>query len=179
MPVGEYTVAASTGDSRCAGQYAKEVINHPGGTSDVDLSVMVDGDEFGYKCTAGAQTFIPGDVVEGWSGDETVWQKNPPFPVKLYGESYTSAWISANGLISFKDPAYFGWIGSIPGTIPSPAAEGSPTPPSTCYWDDWVVDSAGPDRHQDSAARHRTGSGSWSGATSTPTATPAPAPPSR
>ena len=74
-----------------------------------------------------AQTFIPGDVVEGWSGDETSWQKNPPFPIKLYGESYTSAWISANGLITFKDPAYFGWIGSERRTaIPSPAAEGVP-----------------------------------------------------
>ncbi|PWU47047.1 hypothetical protein DLJ47_31395 [Micromonospora sp. S4605] len=141
VPVGEYKVAASTGDNRCAGQYARETVNHPGGTSDVDLSVMVDGDEFGYKCTTGAQTFIPGDIVEGWSGDETVWQKNPPFPVKLYGESHTSAWISANGLISFKDPAYFGWIGSAPGTIPSPAAEGSPNAAVYVHWDDWVIDS--------------------------------------
>ncbi|WP_416900842.1 carboxypeptidase regulatory-like domain-containing protein [Micromonospora echinospora] len=138
--VGEYKVAASTGDNRCAGQYATETVNHPGGTSDVDLSVMVDGDEFGYKCTSGPQTFVPGDVVEGWSGDETVWQKNPPFPVKLYGESYTSAWISANGLISFKDPAYFGWIGSWPGPIPSPAAEGRPNATVYVHWDDWVVD---------------------------------------
>ncbi|WP_204293143.1 carboxypeptidase regulatory-like domain-containing protein [Micromonospora gifhornensis] len=142
VPVGEYKVAASTGDSRCAGQYAREIINYAGGTSDVDLSVMVDGDEFGYKCTAGPRTFVPGDVVEGWQGDETVWQKNPPFPVKLYGESYTSAWISANGLISFKDPAYFGWIGSWPGTIPSPAVDGSPNASVYVLWDDWVVDSA-------------------------------------
>ncbi|MER5702813.1 carboxypeptidase regulatory-like domain-containing protein [Micromonospora sp. NPDC002296] len=142
VPVGEYAVAASTGDNRCAGQYAKEIVNHPGGTSDVDLSVMVDGDEFGYKCTTGATTFVPGDITEAWTGDETVWQKNPPFPVKLYGESYTSAWISANGLVSFKDPAYFGWIGSIPGTLPSPAAEGSPNAAVYALWDDWVVDSA-------------------------------------
>ncbi|MCZ7420757.1 carboxypeptidase regulatory-like domain-containing protein [Verrucosispora sp. WMMA2121] len=141
VPVGEYKVAASTGDSRCAGQYAREIINHPGGVSEVDLSVMVDGDEFGYKCTAGARTFVPGDTVEAWQGDETVWQKNPPFPVKLYGETYTSAWISANGLISFKDPAYFGWIGSWPGSIPSPAAEGSPNAAVYVLWDDWVVDS--------------------------------------
>ncbi|MEV0734005.1 carboxypeptidase regulatory-like domain-containing protein [Polymorphospora sp. NPDC050346] len=141
VPVGEYRIAASTGDNRCAGQYARETINHPGGTSEVDLSVMVNGDEFGYKCTTGPQAFVPGDVVEGWQGDETVWQKNPPFPVKLYGESYTSAWISANGLISFKDPAYFGWIGSWPGPIPSPAAEGSPNAAVYVLWDDWVVDS--------------------------------------
>ncbi|NES16769.1 hypothetical protein G3554_16455 [Micromonospora sp. PPF5-17] len=141
VPVGEYQVAAATGDNRCVGQSAKETVNYAGGTKSVDLSVMVDGDEFGYKCTTGAQTFIPGDVTEGWSGDETVWQKNPPFPVKLYGEQYTSAWISANGLISFKDPAYFGWIGSWPGALPSPAAEGSPNAAVYALWDDWVVDS--------------------------------------
>jgi hypothetical protein len=141
LPVGEYTVAASTGDARCAGQYAKQTIDHPGGVSDVDLSVMVDGDEFGYTCQSGAQTYIAGDVIEGWSGDETVWQKNPPFPIKLYGNSYTSAWISANGLVSFKDPAYFGWIGSAPSPIPSPAAEGVPNAAVYVHWDDWVVDS--------------------------------------
>lgn len=140
VPVGEYKVAASIADNRCTGQYARETINHSGGTLDVDLSLMVDGDEFGYKCTTGAQSFVPGDIVEGWQGDETVWQKNPPFPVKLYGESHTSAWISANGLISFKDPAYFGWIGSAPGTIPSPASEGSPNATVYVHWDDWVVD---------------------------------------
>ncbi|MDQ7903531.1 carboxypeptidase regulatory-like domain-containing protein [Phytohabitans sp. ZYX-F-186] len=141
LPVGEYTLAASTGDNRCAGQYAKQTINHPGGTSDVDLSLMLDGDEFGYECAAGPQTFVPGDITEGWTGDETVWQKNPPFPVKLYGNTYTSAWISANGLVSFKDPTFFGWIGSIPSPIPSPAAEGVPNAAVYVHWDDWVVDS--------------------------------------
>lgn len=141
VPIGEYTLAASTGDNRCAGQSAKEIVNHPGGVSDVDLSVMTDGDEFGYKCTTGAQTFIPGDVVEGWSGDDMLWQKNPPFPIKLYGESYTSAWISANGVMTFRDPAFAGWIAAQPSTIPSPPAEGAPNAAIYVHWDDWVVDS--------------------------------------
>ncbi|GIG93223.1 carboxypeptidase regulatory-like domain-containing protein [Plantactinospora endophytica] len=140
-PVGEYTITASTGDNRCAGQYAKETINHPGGTSDVDLSVMVDGDEGGYKCTTAAQTFIPGDIVEGWSGTDTVWPKNPPFPIKLYGQTYTSAWIGSSGLVTFKDPMYFGWIGSTSSPIPSPAAEGVPNAAVYVHWDKWVVDS--------------------------------------
>lgn len=141
LPVGEYTLTASTGDNRCAGQYAKETVNHPGGTSDVDLSLMVDGDEFGYKCTTAAQTFISGDIVESWSGTDTVWQKNPPFPIKLYGESHTSAWIASSGLVTFKDPLYFGWIGSTSSPIPSPAAEGVPNAAVYVHWDKWVIDS--------------------------------------
>ncbi|MGH3734236.1 MAG: carboxypeptidase regulatory-like domain-containing protein [Micromonosporaceae bacterium] len=141
VAVGEYTLTAATGDSRCAGRYAKETVNHAGGVSDVDLSLMTAGDEFGYTCTAGAQTFTAAAVAEGWSGDDTVWQKNPPFPVKLYGNTYTSAWISANGLMTFKDPAYFGWIGAKPSPIPSAAAEGVPNAAVYALWDDWVVDS--------------------------------------
>ena len=142
LPVGEYTVAALTGDSRCAGQSAKETFSHPGGVSDSDLSVMTEGDEFGYKCTSGATTFVPGTVTEDWSGDEVSWQKNPPFPVKLYGESYTSAWINSNGLIAFKDPLYFGQIGSASSPLPSLAAEGVPNATVYAHWSDWVVDSA-------------------------------------
>ncbi|MDX6517105.1 MAG: hypothetical protein QOH73_2771, partial [Gaiellaceae bacterium] len=142
LPVGEYTVAASTGDTRCAGQSARESVARGSGDLTVDLSVMSEGDEFGYQCTSGPVTFVPGDVTEDWSGDEVTWQKNPPFPVKLYGESYTSAWINSNGLIAFKDPMYFGWIGSTPETLPTPGSEGKPDAAVYAFWDDWVVDAA-------------------------------------
>ena len=142
LPVGEYTVAASTGDTRCAGQSARESVARGSGDLTVDLSVMSEGDEFGYKCTSGPVTFVPGDITEGWNGDEVTWQKNPPFPVKLYGESYTSAWINSNGLVAFKDPMYFGWIGSTPETLPTPGSEGKPDAAVYAFWDDWVVDAA-------------------------------------
>jgi hypothetical protein len=142
LPVGEYAVAASTGDTRCGGQSARESVARSAGDTVVDLSVMSEGDEFGYQCTSGPVTFVPGDITESWTGDETTWQKNPPFPIKLYGESYTSAWINSNGLITFKDPMYFGWIGSTPDTLPSPAAEGKPNAAVYAFWDDWVVDAS-------------------------------------
>ena len=142
LPVGEYTVAASTGDTRCAGQSARESVARGNGDLSVDLSVMSEGDEFGYKCNSGPVTFVPGDITEGWNGDEVTWQKNPPFPVKLYGESYTSAWINSNGLIAFKDPAFFGWIGSTPETLPTPSSEGKPDAAVYAFWDDWIVDPA-------------------------------------
>ncbi|WP_329108699.1 carboxypeptidase regulatory-like domain-containing protein [Micromonospora sp. NBC_01699] len=140
--VGEYTLTAATGDNRCAGQAAKQVVNHAGGTSDVDLSVMVDGDEFGYKCETGTQAFIPGTITEDWTGDDVTWAKNPPFPIKLYGESYTTAWIGDNGVIMFRDPAYTGWIGYAAKPIPSRPAEGEPNAAVYALWDDWAVDAS-------------------------------------
>ncbi|WP_370321421.1 carboxypeptidase regulatory-like domain-containing protein [Actinoplanes sp. ATCC 53533] len=140
VPVGEYKVSVATGDARCAGRYANATINLPGGTTDVDLSVMTDGDEFGYKCTSGSTAFIPGTITEDWTGDEVTWQKNPPFPVKLYGQTYTSAWINSNGLVTFKDPLFFGWIGSNPNEVPTQAAEGLPDAAVYAHWDDWVLD---------------------------------------
>ncbi len=140
LPVGEYTVTALTGDSRCAGQSARETFSHPGGVSDVDLSVMTEGDEFGYKCSTGTATFVPGTVTEDWTGDEVTWQKNPPFPIKLYGETYTSAWINSNGLITFKDPLFFGWITSSASRLPSVATDGVPNAAVYAHWSDWVLD---------------------------------------
>jgi hypothetical protein len=141
VPVGEYTVSVATGNERCAGRYADSIVDTPGGVTDVDLSVMTDGDEFGYKCTSGTTAFVPGTVTEDWTGDEVTWQKNPPFPVKLYGQQYTSAWINANGLVTFKDPLYYGQIGSNPNELPTRSSEGFPDAAVYAHWDDWVLDS--------------------------------------
>jgi hypothetical protein len=142
VPIGEYTVQVATGTSSCAGRYAKQTVNFPGNTMDVDLSVMTAGDEFGYTCTSGSTTFIPGTVTEDWTGDEVTWQKNPPFPIKLYGEQYTSAWINANGVLAFKDPMYFGWIGPVNNELPTPGAEGQPDAAVYPQWYDWALDSS-------------------------------------
>ncbi|HEX5202873.1 MAG TPA: carboxypeptidase regulatory-like domain-containing protein, partial [Actinoplanes sp.] len=142
VPIGEYTVQVATGTSSCPGRYAKQVVNFPGSTMDVDLSVMTAGDEFGYTCTAGTTTFIPGTVTEDWTGDEVTWQKNPPFPIKLYGEQYTSAWINANGVLAFKDPLFFGWIGPVNNELPTPGAEGQPDAAVYPQWYDWALDSS-------------------------------------
>lgn len=142
VPVGEYKVSVASGDQRCTGRYSVEKINLAGGVSDVDLSLMVEGDEFGYACTSGTHSYVAGDAVEAWTGDDTVWQKNPPFPLKLYGSSYTSAWISANGVVSLMNPAAVGGIGAEPADTPSAAEIGQPNAAVYVAWDDWVVDSS-------------------------------------
>ncbi|MEU1240943.1 carboxypeptidase regulatory-like domain-containing protein [Micromonospora parva] len=137
VPVGEYVLISSTSDNRCVGQSARQVVNHAGGTSDVDLSVMVDGDEFGYTCETGPQTFIPGTQIEvAPEEDEDHWQVNAPFPVKIYGESYNSVWLTWSGAVVFRHPGDLRQ--SQP--IPTPGPNDEPEPVVAVLWDDWVVD---------------------------------------
>ncbi|WP_433551260.1 carboxypeptidase regulatory-like domain-containing protein [Micromonospora zamorensis] len=142
VPIGEQAVAAVGADNRCVGQYARQFVNHPGGAQDVDLSLMVNGDEFGYACTAGPVTFIPGDVVETWRGDDKVWQKDAPFPITLYGETHTSAWISSNGVISFSSLANVDLDKPIPTPLPYDEAGGAIDNAVYVFYDDWGVDAS-------------------------------------
>ncbi|WP_406078475.1 carboxypeptidase regulatory-like domain-containing protein [Micromonospora sp. NBC_00858] len=142
VPVGEHAVAAVGADNRCVGQYARQFVNHPGGAQDLDLSLMVNGDEFGYTCEAGPISFIPGDVVETWRGDDKVWQKNPPFPITLYGETHTTAWISSNGLISFSSLADIETDKPTPTPLPYDEAGGAIDNAVYAFFDDWGVDAS-------------------------------------
>ncbi|MFJ5600269.1 carboxypeptidase regulatory-like domain-containing protein [Micromonospora parva] len=143
VPIGEQVVAAVGTDNRCVGQYARQFVNHPGGgTQDLDLSVMSNGDEFGYSCTTGPVTFIPGDVVETWRGDDKVWQKTAPFPIALYGETHTSAWISANGLISFSSLDGIDTDKPMPTPLPYDEPGGTIDNAVYAFYDDWGVDAS-------------------------------------
>ncbi len=137
VPPGEYTVQADTGDGRCAGQYAKRDLHHAGGTSNIDLSVMVDGDEFGYTCVRAVQAFLPTDEVLDLTGDDNVQQVFPPFPIKLYGATHTTGWVDTNGLVTFRDPGESSWDAS---PIPSEATPYRPNAAVYPFWDDLYVD---------------------------------------
>ena len=142
VPVGEYTVSASTNDGRCAGQAAEQLINHKGGVSDVDLSVMTAGDEGGYTCTYGTQTFVPAAQVSGFTGDGFRMPYQPSFPIKLYGEVYTKAWITDDGVITFHNPDDYGTVPYLATPIPSSGPDGEPNAAVYPFWTDWAVDSS-------------------------------------
>ncbi|WP_344126469.1 carboxypeptidase regulatory-like domain-containing protein [Luedemannella flava] len=141
VPVGEYLVNASTNDGRCAGQAAEQFINHKGGTSDIDLSVMTAGDEGGYTCTYGTQTFVPAAGDTGATGDYFRVPYEPDFPIKLYGEVYTKAWISDDGVITFNNPDDRGGIPWLATPIPSAGPDGEPNAAVYPFWLDWELDS--------------------------------------
>lgn len=59
-------------------------------------------DSFGYTCTSGQQAFAPADqTVLTLTGDDISQRIFLPFPVPFYGQSYSTAWVDTNGLISF------------------------------------------------------------------------------
>ena len=142
VPVGEYIVRASTNDGRCAGQAGEQTINHEGGTSDIDLSVMTAGDEGGYTCTYGPQTYIPAADDLGIDGDGFNHQVQPSFPIKLYGFEYTQAWISDDGVLALRNPDVLGDISWIAAPIPSTGPDGEPNAALYPFWTDWGVDAA-------------------------------------
>ncbi|GAB3814851.1 PQQ-dependent sugar dehydrogenase [Micromonospora zhanjiangensis] len=62
-------------------------------------------DSFGYTCATAARPFEPADTtVLPLTGDDAIIKVTLPFPVRFYGQSYTSAWVDINGKLSFTDP---------------------------------------------------------------------------
>ncbi|WP_426513947.1 hypothetical protein ACPPVO_27010 [Dactylosporangium sp. McL0621] len=58
-----------------------------------------------------------------------------PFPVTFYGQTYTSAWVSANGFVSFTDPGYE--VPDARAALPDPTGPNAALYP---FWDDLVLD---------------------------------------
>ncbi|MFC4072460.1 carboxypeptidase regulatory-like domain-containing protein [Actinoplanes subglobosus] len=136
---GAYYVLASTGDSRCLGQYASAEVYKTGGDAKTDLSLNNDADPY-YTCTVTSQQFIAGDTVQtGWTGDDAAWQATAPFPIKLYGETTTKPWISSNGFLTLGPE---GATSPDATAIPAEAEDGTPNTALYPFWHDWVVDSS-------------------------------------
>ncbi|MFB6398718.1 sugar dehydrogenase, partial [Polymorphospora sp. 2-325] len=67
------------------------------------------------------------------TGDDSVERIDLPFAFPFYGQTYTSAWVSSNGFLSFEDP---GGAQPINGPIPDTTAPNTGVYP---FWDDLVV----------------------------------------
>lgn len=91
-------------------------------------------DSYGYVCTTREdQPFAAaGGPVLPLTGDDNVATVSLPFGFRLYGQEYSSAWVSTNGFLSFVDPG-----GAMPANTPIPAA-GSPNAALFPFWDDLV-----------------------------------------
>jgi glucose/arabinose dehydrogenase len=97
-------------------------------------------DPFGNTCQTGAVTYRPADqTVLPLTGDNAVQSVTLPFPVRFYGQLYSTAWVDTNGVLSFAPPAA---PASSPGAIPSPATVNQANLAIYPFWDDLVVDSS-------------------------------------
>jgi len=88
-----------------------------------------------YTCTtqAGRPWLAADQTVLPLTGDDVVTQVTLPFPVRLYGQTYSTAWVSSNGFVSFVNPG-----GSRPTNAALPSA-GAPNAAVYPFWDDLVV----------------------------------------
>jgi glucose/arabinose dehydrogenase len=97
-------------------------------------------DSFGYTCVAGATAWTPADqTVLSLTGDDAYQQITLPFAMRLYGQTYPTAWVDTNGVVSFVAPNGPAWD---PSAIPSPPAANHPNGAIYPFWDDLIVDSS-------------------------------------
>jgi subtilisin family serine protease len=129
VPAGQYRLV--TQPSRCA--------------ADADVAITVDGDEavtidappatdvFGYKCEVTGAAFVDAGTVLPLTGDDADAEVTLPFPVPLYGSTFTKAWVSTNGFLNYQRSNSLSINTSLPNTT-FPNAGVYP------FWDDLVVD---------------------------------------
>jgi hypothetical protein len=137
VPPGEHAVVPHRDDGLCAGPASVGTVSVASGvTASADVTVGSGVDSFGYTCTEGAREFLPTtDVLplEGYYGNTQV---TLPFPVTLYRQEYTTAWVDIEGAVSFQEPVT--GMESV-SAIPSPTDWGKPNAAVYPFWNNWIV----------------------------------------
>ncbi|MER5685278.1 S8 family serine peptidase [Streptomyces sp. NPDC002205] len=130
---GSYTLtAAPTAPVLCNGVYSGKL------TVDGDESLTAQAparsDAAGNSCAPATYSWIGGSSKVALSGDEDAKTIALPFPVKLYGVSYSHASVTTNGLINFLEPR----LGDYD-NVALPSA-GKPNGTVAAFWDDLTLD---------------------------------------
>ncbi|MFE4369693.1 S8 family serine peptidase [Streptomyces sp. NPDC056835] len=125
LPLGTYELTASHSDL-CLGR--GRAVAEVTGETVLDIRLPDKTDTFGYTCVAGPADFVTGDHKLGLTGDSGSEKVELPFPVSLYGESYTSGWVSADGAITFTEPSTDDENGALP-------SAGAPNAALYPFWD--------------------------------------------
>src|SRR6266545_1999027 len=128
---GAFTVSA--GGTRCLGAVSRSV--NVSGAVTVNLALPARSDSFGNTCVDGSGAFVATSTLLSLTGDDATARVTLPFGFRFYGQTFTSAFVSTNGLVSF--PAASTAFGNT--SIPSTAA---PNGAVYAYWDDLFVDSS-------------------------------------
>ncbi|MBO1335304.1 S8 family serine peptidase [Streptomyces sp. VRA16 Mangrove soil] len=135
LPVGSYDIQVQPLDHCAAATSLSVDVTRDGLTKDLDLASRTDG--AGTTCRVTADEAFPtGDTSLGIDESSTgagYRKVDLPFPVALYGRTYTQAWISHDGMLTFGYPNLTGANTALPSTA---APNGSLYP----FWDNLLVD---------------------------------------
>jgi hypothetical protein len=133
VPQGTYLLSIQPG--RC-NESAGQTVTVNGNMAGVNFALSQKMDPFGYTCQTIPASFVAGSTKLALTGDDTSQVVQLPFEFQHYGVSYTTAYVSANGYLSFKElnPTYT--------TPDNHAIQDYWEPDAAVYafWDDLVVD---------------------------------------
>ncbi|MEU7752063.1 LamG-like jellyroll fold domain-containing protein [Micromonospora sp. NPDC049171] len=138
IAAGTYNVTATNGGVGCAGEVATTEV-------DVDrvvpmnLMLAAESDVYGYTCEATPNVgFVAGTTkLALGTGLQTTEAVTLPFPLPYYGRTYSTAWVSEKGGLTFKEPAY-----SLPyKPVSLPDRANAPHAAVLPFWDDLSLDS--------------------------------------
>lgn len=137
VPAGTYSVQATGG--RCFTPQTQSVTVSSATTLNFTLAAL--SDSFGYKCSIVTGTFINANTVVSLTGDDATAAVTLPFTFSFYGQNYTSAYISTNGVLGFGTASTAYSNANLPNTA---------TPNAAIYplWDDLYVDASASVRRQ-------------------------------
>jgi hypothetical protein len=130
VPNGNYQVTASAG---CFGDATASLTVDGDETLDFTLARRIDS--FGYSCTLSSFSYVAASTILPLVGDINFTTVPLPFPFRLYGKSYTTAFVATDGFLSFVDPQPIPLDNSP--SLPDPATPNAAIYP---FWDDLVVD---------------------------------------
>jgi hypothetical protein len=141
VPPGTQGLVASATSGACAGAVSMPVTAIRGVPEIVEAPLTPVVQAPGYTVARTATTTLAADTVVTMpgthSGDDEYVAVTPPFPVRLYGQSYGQAWVDTNGYLTFVD---YGRSEAIPFTVPT-QEPWAPRAAVFPFWNDWVVDS--------------------------------------
>ncbi|SBT53105.1 LamG-like jellyroll fold domain-containing protein [Micromonospora auratinigra] len=134
IAAGTYEVTATNGGNGCAGEIATTEVDLDRVVT-IDLRLAPESDVYGYTCKTTPNTpFVAGTTKLSVLN---LAQIALPFPLPYYGRTYSAAWVSPYGAVTFKDPGDtipFRAV-SLPDRAKAPHAAVFP------FWDDVYVDS--------------------------------------
>jgi hypothetical protein len=130
VPAGSFEVLADAGGCLAEGREHVEVA----GDVVVDLTLADRTDGYGHVCATAAPSWVAAGTPLPLAGPNGTADVDLPFPVTLYGESYTSAHVSVDGYLSFTTTTPYHSENT-----PIPGAE-EPNAAVYAFWDDLVVD---------------------------------------
>lgn len=58
----------------------------------------------GYTASTVSTPYVAGTTTLALTGDDAVEQLSLPFPITYYGQTYSTAWVDTNGMVSFVNP---------------------------------------------------------------------------